>query len=526
MSPVRTLAMAQLRADLRNPTTGKPGAGRVGLTALAYGFSGLVLALSLGDAPPGDVLLVAGSFGLVLSAFGVVGSFDDLMGRPKDNAWLATLPASEAQHYAARLLGIAGYVLLMAVTVTLPVGLRVAWGAGPLAGLSVGVLMALGVVWVAAVCMAVLWAMTLVLPQRVLRPALSLTRALLVGAIVIGYQWIGTEPGAASAPWWPGRWIADLMGPRGASSMVLLFGSSLVLGVLFGTVFPRRYFRILARLADGARRAESEARTSHGLLAVERLVVRSGPERAAYGFALAAFSDDRLVRGRLWPAALLPLGFVAFGWLAGGLGSLFVYGSMNLLAFEATQLHLSVVIVVLFCVQALVQALQFSDHAEAAWVFGTLPRARPRLLQLGAQRALLLRVLLPLHVGFAVLLALQMPALDALLHALYWFAVAALVSRVQALVYRTPPFSRRSDRFSAGSRMGPLLISIPVGIVVMVVRMGAFTSMGRAAAVSLGVLVLSSAIGLLVERVGRAERRGASTADVPAATMQSAAVAS
>src|SRR5690606_39531804 len=98
---VRTLVSAQLRQELRHPRSGRLGASRVGLTALAYGFSGLVLALSLGTAPPETVLYVAGSFGLVLAAFGIAGSYDELMGRPKDNAWLVTLPASETEQYAA-----------------------------------------------------------------------------------------------------------------------------------------------------------------------------------------------------------------------------------------------------------------------------------------------------------------------------------------------------------------------------------------------------------------------------------------
>jgi hypothetical protein len=502
MSPVRTLALAQLRADLRHAGTGKRRGGRVAMTAVAYGFSGLVLALSLGPASPEEVLFVAGSFGFVLAAFGVVGSYDDLMGRPKDNAWLTTLPASEAQHYAARVFGIAGYVLLMAVSVSVPIGARVALSADPGAGALVGALVGAGVVWTAAASLAVLWAVTLALPERMLRPAVGAARTLLVASLVIGYQWIGSGLGAAAAPWWPGAWLADGLTGRPTLGLGVLAASVVGLAVAFAFVFPRRYFRLLARLSAGERRTETEHRT-RSLTAVERALTRTGPERAAYGFAVAAFTDDRVVRGRLWPAALLPLGFALFGWIAGGLGSLFVYGPENALTYTETQLHLSVLVVLLFCAQSLVQTLQFSDHAQAAWVFGTLPEAGPRGLQMGAQQALAVRVLAPLHVGLAVVLAFQMPALDAAVHALFWFAVTVVVTRLYALAYRTPPFSRPSDRFSTGARFVPLLVSVPAALLVLLLQTATFTSRPTAVLASLGLLVASDAAGRLAVTLGR-----------------------
>ena len=502
MSPVRTLVLAQLRADLRHATTGKPGGGRVAMTAVAYGFSGIILAVSLGQATPAEALFVAGSFGFVLSAFGVVGSYDDLMGRPKDNAWLTTLPASEAQHYAARVVGIAGYVLLMGVCVALPVGLRVGllWGVGE--GTLVGALVAGGVVWTAAASLAVLWALTLALPQRLLRPAIGLTRTLLVASLVIGYQWIGTGIDPTAAPWWPGAWLADGLDGRPTVGLGVLVASVAGLGAAFAFAFPTRYFDLLARLGAGERESET-GRRRRDLTAVERALARTGPERAAYGFAVASFTDDRLVRGRLWPAALLPVGFALFGWVAGGLGSLFVFGPENVLLHPETQLHLSVLVVLLFCAQSLVQTLQFSDHAQAAWVFGTLPESDPRGLQMGAQQALAVRVLAPLHVGLAVVLALQMPALDAAIHAFFWFAVTVVVTRLYALAHRQPPFSKRSDKFTAAARFGPLLVSVPVGLLVLGLQVVTFTSRPTAVLASLGLLLASDAAGRLAVFLGR-----------------------
>ena len=91
---------------------------------------------------------------------------------------------------------------------------------------------------------------------------------------------------------------------------------------------------------------------------------------------------------------------------------------IGVIANPATQMHLSILIVLVFCAQSLVQTLQFSDNAEAAWVFGALPEVRPRLLQLGAQKALVVRVLSPLHVGLVALTTVMMPAADGILHVL------------------------------------------------------------------------------------------------------------
>ncbi|WP_412061904.1 hypothetical protein [Rubrivirga sp. IMCC45206] len=511
MRPALTLAAAQLRADLRHARSGRRGAGRLATTAIAYGFSGVVLALSLGNAPPVNALFVSASFGIVLAAFGVVGSYDELMGRPRDNAWLATLPATERSHYTARLLGVGVYVGLMAVGVAVPVGIRVAIAHGPGSGLLVALATAGATVWTALLALALLWGLTLVLPRRALRVTLSLGRTALIAGLVLGFQLIGSSPDALGASWWPGAWIADTLGGRPTVGLALLGASLFTFGIAFGAVFPQHYFRLLRKLADGATREGRQSRLGRQMTAPERLAVRRGPLRAAYGFATAAFADDRLVRGRLWPAALLPAGFVIFGLVSGGLGSIAGYahdgalaGALLTLQNPETQLHLSILVVLIFCVQTLVQTLQTSDHADASWVFGTLPDARTAVVQVGAQTALAWRVLFPLHVGIAVLLTVAMPAADAVLTAALWFGLASLFSRLMALAHRSPPFSRSSDRFNAAARFGPLVASIPLGIGTLVLQVWAFASLPRALGVVAGLLAASA---LLTEATVRWPQR-------------------
>ncbi len=504
---IRNLVVAQLKLDLRHPRTGRFSASRIATTMIAYGFSGLVLALSLGQASAESVLFVAASFGMVLAAFGVAGSYDELMGRPKDNAWLTTLPASEGTHYAARVASIGFYFVLIAVSVAVPVGVRVALSDGIGAGIAVGGLVAAGMLWTAAIATTFLWGLTLSLPYRLLSPALSITKTVLISALVLGYQWVGSEESAVNAPWWPAAWLADGLSGRPTEGLALLLGTIGYLVVLGAIYFPSRYFLLQNRLADGARQLERRHRAQRTLSFWERALISAPAARAAYGFALSAFRDDRLVRGRLWPAALLPLGFAFFGWWMGGLGDLFLYGPENVLLFSETRLHLSLVVILLFCGQSLVQTLQFSDHAEAAWLFDTLPDARPRVLQLGAHQALTYRVLLPLHVVLALVLSTLMPPLHAVIHAAFWFSVTVLATRIQALIHRRPPFSRRADRFSAAERFLPLFVSIPAALAVLIVQTLTFSSPLLASQTIVGLLAINVGLGKWVGRKRSDQKR-------------------
>ncbi len=468
------------------------------MTALAYGFSGLLLAVSVGGDNAEAMMFVGGSFGMVLAAFGVAGSYDELMGRPKENRWLMTLPASEHQFYGARLVGLAFYFILMALAVALPIGVYVSLHHGAAAGFSVASLVAAGMLWTAAAAMAALWATTLVLPPAALRSAIGGARTILIAALVLGYQWIGADSGAADAAWWPAAWMADALRGRTTLGLSLLVGTTGLLMGAYAGIFPSRYFRLIERMASAEARAERRSRGRTGLSRLESLLLVGPASRAAYGFARAAFRDDRLVRGRLWPAAALPLGFAVFGAVTGGLESLFIHGPENAIIIEETRLHLSLLVVLLFAGQSLVQTLQFSDHAEASWLFGTLPDARPRVLQLGAQQALAYRILLPLHIALGLALAVRMPVLDAIIHASFWYAVALLATRIQALCYSRPPFSRRADRYSAAERFGPLIGSIPGALVIMLLQTLTFTTPSFAATATVGLLALAAFLGRLV----------------------------
>jgi hypothetical protein len=508
---VRTLVMAQLRLDLRHSRTGATQTSRAVLTVASYAFSSAVLALSLASRGVSvEELLFAGlSFAVVLAAFGVAGSYDDLMGRPRDHARALAYPLSEATLYTARLANVTIFALAMSVSAALPLAGLATWMFGAGMGLTVGVALIATMLGVTFGVLAAVWGLTLAVPARVQRPLLSGLRAALIGALVLGYQWVATqETLVVSAPWWPAHWVVAAGWGGSLVAWATLLAVTGALGVLYLGVLPSRYIRVLQRTAEAEGNRKGGRRASAAPGPWERWAVRTPEARAAYGFAAAALRGDRLVVGRVWPATLLALVFAAFGWWMGGLGDLFAYGAWGILVEPAVQMHLSVLTVLLFVAQSSAQALQVTDHPEAAWAFDIFPVRSERALQIGAQQALVFRVLLPLHGALAVLLALSMPVVHALIHAAFWLAGCALLSRVYALTRRTPPFARRSDRFSAGEKFLPLLLAVPAAIALMLVQGVSFAHPLSAALMIAGMFVLHAALGV-VGRPAPARREAA-----------------
>ena len=499
---VRTLVGAQSRLDLRHPKTGKLRTSRVMLTVVSYLFSSIILALSLrNQADDTEVVLFVGlSFAVVLSAFAIVGSYDDLMGRPKDHNWALTLPASEPTHYVARLMNIVAFVLVMCISTALPLVWLIWRASGVAKAIAAGTLLVYGMFGVTFVVLAAIWGLTLLLPYRIFKPAIAAARAFLVGALVLGYQWIATQPNLTTdAFWWPPQWLIEglwsAQSINGATMLIVMIG--VTLAFLYGAYFYRHYFTLLGRIAAGENEESGRKHLSVAPNGWERSFVRAPETRAAFGFAVAALRGDRLVRGRTWPAALLAFVFAAFGWWSGGLGDMFVHGVENILFEPEIQMHLSVLVILLFSAQTMMQAIQFSDNDEASWVFQSLPLRSGRPLQLGVQQALLFRILLPLHIALTLLLTLEMPLGHAVLHAGYWFVACALITRVQALSRKKPPFSRRSDRFSMSERFIPLILALPTALAFLLLQMLAFVSPFGAVTMIAGLALFHVALGHL-----------------------------
>jgi len=491
---------AQLKLDLRHPKTGAAQTSRMMLTMLTYGFSSAVLALSLAErsATVPEFLFVGMSFGAVLAAFGVAGSYDDLMGRPRDHARSLTYPLAEGTLYAARLTNVTIFCAVMTVSAVVPVAFTAYFVHDLTAAAVIGGALAAMMLGVTFAILAGVWFMTLVTPLRMQRVILSIVRAFLIGGLVLGYQWVATQSTLiVEAAWWPAYWFVLAIEAGSMSGWLPIGVFTAILVGTYSFYFPRRYGRILQRSADSEALRRTGRSGSLAPASWERWAVRSSSARAAFGLTAAALQSDRLVRGRVWPAALLAFVFAAFGWWAGGLGDLFVYGAQHVLVEPAIHMHLSVVTILLFAAQAAMQGVQVSDQPEAAWAFDVLPVSNDRLLQIGAQQALLFRVLIPLHVVLGLLLALSMPVLHAALHAAFWLAGCALITRLQAVFRKAPPFTRRSDRFSAGERFLPLVMAIPMALFLLVLQGVTFVEPLSATLLVVGLFIAHSALGHL-----------------------------
>ncbi len=493
---LRALISAQLRLDLRHPKSGAPQTSRLVLTVVSYAFSSLVLALSLAErgATPAEFLFAGLSFSAVLAAFGVAGSYDDLMGRPREHVISLTFPISEGTLYMARLANVGIFGVIMCASGAVPLALTAWFMGGSAWGLMLGTTLFAAMMGMTYLVLAAVWILTLAVPARTLKTMLSVTRAMLVGGLVLGYQWVATQSTLIiEAMWWPPYWVmAAWGGSFTAIAFILAAGLAIVLA--FGVIFPNRYVAILLRSAE-AESAQDSVRRRWAPAFMERGLSRDPLSRAGFGLAVAALRGDRVVRGRAWPAALLAMVFAGFAWWADGLGDIFVHGAENVLFDPAIQMHLSVLTILLFAAQAATQGLQVSDTPEAGWAFDILPIREHRALQIGAQQALLMRVLLPVHLVLFVLLATTMPLLHAGLHVAFWFAGCAVLTRLQVAFRKRAPLTRRSDRFSAGERFLPLLIAAPMALLLLILQSLTFTEPLSAALLVTGLLLLHSALG-------------------------------
>jgi hypothetical protein len=297
------------------------------------------------------------------------------------------------------------------------------------------------------------------------------------------------------AAWWPPSWAVEVM-VLGETRALLPMALVLVsMGILYLGLFPDCYRRILDRSA--AIEAMRHAGSAQGAAPnrFERIFARDPHQQAGYGLLAAGLRADRIIRGRVWPALMLAGVFGAFAWWTGGLGDLFVHGAENILFDPAVQMHLSVLTVLLFASQAATQGVKVSDYWEASWVYGVLPVGSRRSLLVGAQQAIVLRVILPVCVVLGLLLSLSMPLFHAALHAGFWFAACAVITRIQVLMHRSPPLANSSDRFSAGERFIPLLMAIPAALVLLMLQTVFFASLPSAVIGIAGMLVLHSALG-------------------------------
>jgi hypothetical protein len=513
---VRALVAAQLRLDLRHPKTGRMQTSRAALTVASYAFSSLILAFSLAERGVSlpEFVFAALSFTAVLAAFGVAGSYDDLMGRPRDAARMLTFPVSERTLYAARLANVGLFAVAMSLSAALPLAVAGGLLFGGVATITVGGALVAMMLVVTFTVLAAVWTLTLVAPIRAQRPVLSATRAVLIGALVLGYQWVATqETLLVEAAWWPAHWVIAAGWGGALWAWTALVATTLGLGIAFGWAFAPRYARVLERTAEAENLRSVGRGTKPAPNRWERWALLTPEARAAYGFATSALSSDRVVRGRTWPAALLAFVFAGFAWWTGSLGDLFAHGAHNVLFDPAIQMHLSVVTVLLFVALTAVQAVQVSDQIEASWAFDVLPVRSTRALQVGAQQALVGRVLVPLHIALAILLALSMPLLHAVLHAAFWLAGCALLTRLYAVTRSQAPFSQQSDRFSAGQRFLPLLLAVPMSLGMLLVQAVAFTHPGSATLMIAGLFFLHAALG----RVGASARQ-----PLPTPTLQPA----
>jgi len=452
--PFREILETKLRLDLRRTRLGADGevrvgaASKMGLFWTCVVYLGFGLFLGIGTVLLGDPFL-AMSFaqGVLLVMLGValVSDFTSVLLDPTDLSVLGAQPVSDRTLLAARVVHVALYLGLLAVSLGAGSFVFGTIRFGPAFGaafLLATVLTSIEAVFGAVVLYLV--AMRLFRPGRV-RDAIVWFQIGATVVLVLGYQLL---PRALEVEEHVGSWI-----DRNPALVLLVppFHAGGLAELCLGAATPRNLLLAACAVALPALLLWAAIRLGTrgfvaGLAALEaedgagfraggygalcaRLLARGGVRRAGFDFFRHLARRERLYRLRVYPmlAVALVLGIVP---LFSGLGSIFIVAPLYYGA--------------LFVPTGLLNA-RYTETPEAAWILDALPLADRRGFHAGALRAFLACQVLPvLAVLFWAVLLLS--GFDALPHAVF-AAAAFLVAGLAATLHvgRRPFFAAKHE---------------------------------------------------------------------------------
>jgi hypothetical protein len=471
--PFRALLGAFLRIDLRaqhyaDATGSKPQ----DLVPPLYWVFGQFLAISC--------LLTALLFGRVsawffaaahlvvtvlLIASALVVEIDEAIFDPKDQEVLAHRPIPARTYAAARLTNLLAYVALMTVALGVFPSI-VGTALRDSNHLFAPAYLFAEIVVTASTAALIVLLRTLSSPRLdALRPLMAWIQIVAIVALFYGGQLVlrngdgQLELFAANPPEWfvqfpTSRLARSVVGFVQAESVRV---SATAIGISVGvaaSLVGAAVFRLSATYrALGMSRATRSAAIGTTMDAplgrVAGLFTRSRIEAASFLFTARMFLRDPDLRLRLFPALSLPVAALVLGVATDQCGDPFV------VKHSAVILPLTLPAVTAGAMPQVLYALRFTRHADASWLFDTLPASR-NAVRRGTEAAVTALVVMPFAtVVFAVLAYVWNSPLHALAHAVFMTILCATTLRFTAASALDMPFSRSPSR---GTMSGMIVV--------------------------------------------------------------------
>ncbi len=412
-------------------------------------------------------MTVVFSFLLTMIGLALLADYSVVLLDATDQRVLAPRPVAARTILYARIAHVLIYLLLLALTLSagsLVAGTWMWHGVFPLAfcaALLAGVVLIMGIV-----SAIYLLGMRFINEQR-LRDIVLYAQITMTILVATGYQIMPRIVGAyplrelalADHLWlygYPPLWLAGVVD----LSLGRVDTPHLVLAAL-AIVVPLAAMLTVARLASAYRPGLMQEggpevpRARHGLAGrLSRLVSRHPAQQSAFELVWHLCGRDRAYKLRVFPS----MGFIFVFGLVFLLSSSHTGLRETLATLPNTNKHLFMLYFgCLFLPNALLP-LRFTPQPEAAWVYFSLPVARPGDILLGALKAVIVRIVLPTFLVLsAVTLAIWPPRVigDILLAS----SAALLVCTAQALLIgRALPFSQAPSAMESSGRSARALL--------------------------------------------------------------------
>lgn len=425
------------------------------LLGASYGLtlSTIVAAMLFRSVEPAQFLFFTTTISMFFTATSVIGELAGGLFHPLDLAVTGHLPVSGFTRFSARFSELAVTLVLLTLNLNLAPAVLLFFMTGhqiaaPFVCLATAFCAAL---FTAGACLVAYGLLARFLSAAQFQGALLYVN-IFVSLAILGLllnigPLIDRSNHAATGEWslaFPPAWFAALAltvlglpGGGGTAAWMALAGIAAALLPLAGAALGSE--SLLSALAAGGRSARGHSAPGSLMRTFARLCVRP-EEKAAFEFTAVQLGRDRGFRLKAYPILGIPILIMTMSFFEAK-DPLFYILMLNLM-----NLYLPIVLIF----------IPYSDHHQAAWIFESLPAKHPLVFSTGAEKAFAFRVMLPLLLLNAAVLAAIWSPLDGFIHAGYASLAGLFVvgARFRGLI--AFPFSREFRGVLTGGLRGTL----------------------------------------------------------------------
>jgi|GEM_PF-3289198 len=435
------------------------------LLGAAYGLtlSTIVSSILFQNAAPPEFLIVTLSLAMIFTATTMVGELAGGLFHPLDLAVLGPLPVSGFTRFAARFTELMAMLLILTLNLNLVPAVLFAFLTG---GGVIAVLFFLATAFCASLFTGGLCLVLYIVLARFMSAArfegamlyinIFITLGVLgllvnIGALI---QWgaLGSESGGNGwlylfpPAWFSGMALVLLGLPVAVEAALPRVLVALAVAVVPLLAAALRSERLLQSLGGGNRRGRRRSSSPGRIMRLfERLFV-TPRERAAFEFTAINLARDHGFRMKAYPILGIPIMMM----------------TMSLFESEEPLFYLVMLHLMNIYLPLILAFLPFGDHFQGGWIFNALPAEAPQRFAMGAEKAFIYRIMLPLIVlNAAILSAIWSPWIG-LLNALYASLVGLFLVGIRFRTLRCYPFSREFRGVITQDVMGVFMAGIPI----------------------------------------------------------------